>query len=82
MAVSLLVVFLYGSIIWGVLPLKEGISWESHLMGLISGTLLAFYYKGFGTQRNLPEWMYEDDDDEGNNFVSNDTEYLEEKNNP
>jgi membrane associated rhomboid family serine protease len=42
-AISLLVIFLYGGMIWGVLPGKINISWESHLFGFISGFIVAFY---------------------------------------
>jgi membrane associated rhomboid family serine protease len=38
---SLLVFFLYGSIIWGVLPGQPGISWEGHLCGFLGGVLAA-----------------------------------------
>ena len=31
--------------VWGILPLKEGISWESHLFGGIVGFGLAFLFK-------------------------------------
>ncbi|HLV15420.1 MAG TPA: rhomboid family intramembrane serine protease [Xanthomarina sp.] len=44
-ALSLLVVFLYGSMIWYVLPIKEGVSWEGHSAGLITGLLFAFIFK-------------------------------------
>ncbi|MEN8928423.1 MAG: rhomboid family intramembrane serine protease [Flavobacteriales bacterium] len=44
-AVSLIVVFLYGSMIWGIFPGEERISWEGHLFGGISGIVMAFYYK-------------------------------------
>lgn len=40
-ALSLAVVFLYGSMLWYVFPIKEGISWEGHLGGAITGFLLA-----------------------------------------
>ncbi len=43
-AISLLVWFLYAGSIWGILPGKPEISWEGHLLGLLSGTLLAFYH--------------------------------------
>ncbi|MCP4522561.1 MAG: rhomboid family intramembrane serine protease [Cytophagales bacterium] len=45
MAVSLLVALIYGGMIWGVLPLKQGISWESHMMGALVGASLAFVYR-------------------------------------
>ncbi len=56
MGLSLLVVFLYGSMIWGVLPLKEGISWESHLFGAIAGLILAIVFKKDGPQRKTFQW--------------------------
>ena len=45
MAVSLIVVFLYGSMVWGVLPLEPGVSWESHLFGGLVGILMAWWYR-------------------------------------
>ncbi|MFD2551820.1 rhomboid family intramembrane serine protease [Bizionia sediminis] len=43
-ALSLLVIFLYGSMIWYVLPIKEGVSWEGHLSGLLVGISFAFIF--------------------------------------
>jgi membrane associated rhomboid family serine protease len=48
MAVSLLVVIQYGTMVWGVLPLEEGVSWESHLSGMITGLLLAWFFRNKG----------------------------------
>ena len=45
-AFSLLIVFLYGSMFWGIFPVKEEVSWEAHLWGSVAGLLLAWYYKG------------------------------------
>lgn len=36
---AVLVLVLYGGIIWGVLPQGNGISWQGHLFGLIGGIL-------------------------------------------
>ncbi len=47
-AVSLIVIFLYGSMVWYVLPIKEGMSWEGHLSGFIVGSVLALIYKNIG----------------------------------
>ena len=44
-ALALLVTFLYGSLIWGILPIDSGVSWESHLFGSIMGIFCAFLYK-------------------------------------
>lgn len=62
MAVSLVVVFLYGGLIWGILPLFVKVSWEAHLSGLMAGTLMAFYFRKEGTQRKVYEWAEEDED--------------------
>ncbi len=48
MAVSLLVVIQYGTMVWGVLPLQEGVSWESHLAGMVTGLILAGVYRNKG----------------------------------
>ncbi|MDX2229209.1 MAG: rhomboid family intramembrane serine protease [Leptolyngbyaceae cyanobacterium bins.349] len=40
-AISLFVGTLYGSLIWGVLPLQPGVSWEGHLFGFLGGILSA-----------------------------------------
>ncbi len=34
---SVVVLSVYGSLIWGVLPQQSGVSWEGHLFGLIGG---------------------------------------------
>jgi len=64
MVVSALVVFLYGSIMWGIFPLKEEISWEGHLFGAIAGLLTAFNYRKEGQQPRKYDWEDEKDDDE------------------
>lgn len=56
-AISLFVVFLYGSMIWGIFPMEERVSWEGHLMGLIVGVFLAFWFRENGPQR--PKYQYE-----------------------
>ncbi len=33
----------YGGLLWGVLPTRPGISWESHLFGLVAGALAAWW---------------------------------------
>ncbi|MDA3781296.1 MAG: rhomboid family intramembrane serine protease, partial [Bacteroidales bacterium] len=64
MAISLLVVFLYGSMVWGLLPIKPKISWEGHLFGAISGIILAIYYKDRGPKRKVYNWELEEEFDE------------------
>lgn len=61
-AVSVLVLFLYGGMIWGVLPQPEAlrISWEGHLFGAIAGVGLAINYRGKGPQRRVYSWEIEE----------------------
>ena len=44
-ALSLLMVFLYGGLVWGVLPIKEEISFESHLFGAVVGFICAVIFR-------------------------------------
>jgi membrane associated rhomboid family serine protease len=66
-AVSLLVVFLYGSIVWNMFPVAEmvdpAISWEGHLSGAISGLLCALIFRKQGPQKPEPEEDDEEDDE-------------------
>jgi len=50
-AISLGVVFLYGSMIWYVFPVKDGISWEGHLSGFVVGLIFAIMYRKIGLQK-------------------------------
>ena len=56
-AISLFVVFVYGSMVWGILPMEQRVSWEGHLMGFFSGIVLAFLFREKGPQR--PKFQYE-----------------------
>ena len=67
---SLLIVFLYGSMVWGIFPetVKPGVSWEGHLSGSIIGLIFSILLKNIGPQKKKYEWDYEDEDeDEGEN---------------
>jgi membrane associated rhomboid family serine protease len=48
LAISLLVVFLYGGLVWGVFPFDYKISWESHLFGALTGFFMALAYRNYG----------------------------------
>lgn len=48
---SLTVGFLYGGLIWGVLPSQPGVSWEGHLFGFIGGILAAKLLAKQGTKQ-------------------------------
>lgn len=45
LVVGLVVLAVYGSVLWGVLPTDPSISWQGHLFGLTGGVLAAFLYR-------------------------------------
>lgn len=61
LAISMLVIFLYGSMVWGIFPYRPDMSWESHLIGLATGAMLAIYYRNEGP---LPTKFISDMEDE------------------
>ena len=64
-ALSLLIVFLYGSMVWGIFPdIYQGVSWESHMLGFISGIILSIVYRKEGPQEPLIEWPDEEEEEE------------------
>jgi membrane associated rhomboid family serine protease len=61
-ALSLLIVFLYGSMIWGLFPgVYKNVSWESHMLGFFSGVVLAVRFRKQGPQRPVYDWMEEEE---------------------
>ncbi len=64
---SLLVTFLYGGLVWGVLPGMKGISWESHLFGGLVGIVAAFIFKKSDPYKKY-DWEDESDQDDSNNL--------------
>lgn len=63
-AVSLIVVFLYGSMIWGIFPFIPDVSWESHLSGGVAGLILAVVFRKDGPQPKIYEWELEQEQEE------------------
>jgi len=62
-AASLLVSFLYGTLVWGVLPVENGVSWETHLAAALLGALLGIVLR----HRDIPprvsySWEHETDE--------------------
>ena len=62
LAISLLVAFLYGSMVWGIFPYKPDMSWESHLMGMMAGVGLALYYRNEGPVIHKHVWEEEEEE--------------------
>lgn len=80
-ALSLIVVFLYGSLLWYLFPINNNISWEGHLSGFIVGFILAIIYRKNIIESKKYDWEHPDfipeEDpfirqfDEAGNFIEN-----------
>lgn len=87
-ALSLIIVFLYGGLLWYVFPIEKGISWEGHLSGFFVGFLFSFLFKTKIRKPKIYKWeqddyVEEEDEfmkhfDENGNFVESKEEEEEE----
>ena len=66
LAISLLTVFLYGGLAWGIFPVTNHISWEAHLTGGLAGFLCAFAFREEGPPKEEKKWDDDDDNDDEN----------------
>jgi len=65
-ALSLLIVFLYGSMVWGLFPgVYKNVSWESHMLGFFSGVVLAIWFRKEGPQAPVYKWLDEEEWESG-----------------
>jgi membrane associated rhomboid family serine protease len=56
-ALSLIVFFLYGGMVWTIFPQQPGISYESHFFGALMGVIAAFVFRH--REPALPEKTYD-----------------------
>jgi membrane associated rhomboid family serine protease len=66
-ALSMIVFFLYGGMIWGIFPNNADVSYESHFFGGLIGFLLAFLLKNYDPYS--PEKKYSWDEEEENELT-------------
>ncbi len=76
MALALLVVVLYGSIVWGLFPLDPKVSWQTHLFAAIIGVILAFYHAR-GYFLNKKRFVPSDNTNSTIDFIDNNGEQIE-----
>ncbi|MBL7811703.1 MAG: rhomboid family intramembrane serine protease [Bacteroidetes bacterium] len=65
--VAIITILHYGSLVWGFLPLDNGVSWDGHLSGAAIGILLGIFFrkqyrKAYATPK--PDWYREEDNEE------------------
>ena len=71
-AMSLVVIFLYGSMIWFILPTENRISWEGHLSGFLMGLLFSILFRKKGIVKEKYQFSETEFDllfDENGNFT-------------
>ena len=68
-ALSLVVIFLYGSMIWYVFPIKSGMSWEGHLSGLITGLVFSLIFRKQIAKPERYTWEQPDYNEENDPFM-------------
>lgn len=70
-ALSLMVILLYGSMVWYVFPdIEKGISWEGHLGGFVAGIFFALYFKTAEYKKLIRyDWEKPDFDPTGDKFL-------------
>lgn len=61
-ALSMIIFFLYGSMIWGIFPSEPRVSYESHFFGAVCGILLAFVFKNRDPIPGEKTYSWEEDD--------------------
>lgn len=65
-AISLLMVFLYGSMVWSIMPyfVENSISWEGHLSGAITGFFASIFLFSKTDMAKQEPVLYNDKEDE------------------
>ena len=63
MAISMIVFFLYGSMVWGVLPTREDISFETHMFGALAGIICAIIFRNRDPKPPEKKYSWEEEEE-------------------
>ncbi len=63
---SLIVFFLYGTMIWGIFPHQPGVSYETHLWAAGLGIICAFVFRNYDPTPKIKRYSWEFEDDDNN----------------
>lgn len=83
-ALSLIVVFIYGGLLWYIFPVLDEISWEGHLGGFLTGLLLALTVKTHVPEAKKFAWEqegYREEEDEFMRHFDEDGNFIEHSGN-
>jgi membrane associated rhomboid family serine protease len=69
---ALVVLVLYAGFFEGIVPGKEGISWESHLLGGVAGIVIAWLYRNDIEEDEVPPPPVEEEEEEKEYFLPRD----------
>jgi len=63
-ALSCLVFFLYGGMLWGIFPIERSVSFESHFFGAVIGVVCAILFRNFDSRPPEKHYDWEDETEE------------------
>ena len=77
-ALSCLVFFMYGSMIWGIFPTEPGVSFESHFFGAAIGILCAIIFRNVDTKppEKRYDWEGEEETEEPDDYIEDDNQTI------
>jgi membrane associated rhomboid family serine protease len=73
-ALSCLVFFMYGSMIWGIFPTEPGVSFESHFFGAMIGAICAIIFRNVDARPPEKRYDWEDEPEEPDDSLEDDNQ--------
>ena len=76
-ALSLIVIFIYGGLFWGLFPTDEAVSWEGHLSGFVAGIIISWFFRNDLPKREKYQWEIDEEIENKNRDLTINYEYKE-----